>query len=86
MRWGGVGLKDGVFVPSPHGFVLLRPRPAPHNEENFLTPSPPHPIKLFFLLICPTTSTIFFKETYFINKNILKITTKFIQSNQINFY
>ena len=46
---------------------------------------PPHLVKLYFLLICPTTSTIFFNETYFIDKNILEITTKFIPSNQINF-
>ena len=73
----------------------LRPRLAPPHMmgKNF----PPHPcslgpheilshlIKLYFLLIFPITSTIFFKETYFINKNILEITTKFIPSNQINF-
>ena len=68
----------------------LRPRPAPHDGKNFLTPTvslgaPPHPVKLYFLLICPTISTIFFNETYFINKNILEITTKFILSNQFNF-
>ena len=43
------------------------------------------PGKTLFLLIFPTTSTIFFNETYFIDKNIFEITTKFIQSNQINF-
>ena len=94
MGWGGVASKDGVFVPTPHGIVLPHPRPTPHDGENFLTPSlplralrslAPPPKTLLFLLICPTISTIFFNETYFINKNILKITTKFIPSNQINF-
>ena len=40
-QWGGAGLKDGVFVPAPHGFFLPHPRPAPHDGEYFLTPSPP---------------------------------------------
>ena len=94
-RRGGVeGSKDGIFVPIPHGIVLPHPRPAPHDGENFLTPSPtlgaprspaPSCKTLLFLLIFPTISTIFFNETYFINKNILKITTKFIPSIQINF-
>ena len=47
--------------------------------------TPPYPVKLYFLLIFPTTNTVFFNETYFINKNILTITTKFIPLNQINF-
>ena len=71
----------------------LRPRPAPYDRENShpisapLGPheTPSHPVKFYFLLIYLTTSTIFFNETYFINKNILEITTKFIPSNQINF-
>ena len=29
MAMGRVGLKDGVFTPSPHGFVLPHPRHAP---------------------------------------------------------
>ena len=40
MGRGGAGPEDGVFVPAPHDFVLLYPRPAPHDEKNFLTPSP----------------------------------------------
>ena len=56
------------------------PRPIGPHE------TPPHLVKLYFLLICSTISTIFFSETYFINKNILKIITKFIPSNQINFF
>ena len=78
----------------------LRPRPAwfcltpcPHDGENFFTPSPPletlrspapsHKTLLFVNLL--TTSTIFLNETYFIDKNILEIKTKFILSNQFNF-
>ena len=89
-QWGGAASKDGVFVPTPHGIVLPHPRPTPHDGENFLTPSlplralrslAPPPKTLLFLLICPTISTNFFNETYFINKNILEITTKF--SHQI---
>ena len=30
---------NGIFVPTPHGFFLPHPRPAPHDGENFL----PHP-------------------------------------------
>ena len=57
------------------------PHPCPLGPRE----APPYPVKLYFLLICPTTNTIFFNETYFINKNILTITTKFISLNQINF-
>ena len=57
----------------------LRPRPASHDGENFLASSPtlrapPQPVKIYFLLICPIASTIFFNETFFINKNIPEIT------------
>ena len=41
MGRGGAGSKDGVFVPASHGFVLSHPRPALHDGECFLTPSPP---------------------------------------------
>ena len=86
----GAGLKDGVFALVPQDFVLLHPRPVPHDTENFLLhlrplgpcEVPSHLVKLYFLLICLTISTNFFNENYFINKNILEITTKFIPSNQ----
>ena len=86
----GRGGRMGIFIPASHDFVLLHPYPAPHDGKNFLTPflplkAPSHLVKLYFLLIFPTTSTIFINETYFINKNILEIITKFISSNQINF-
>ena len=41
MAMGQGGAKDGFFTPAPHGFVLPYPCSAQHNEENFLTPSPP---------------------------------------------
>ena len=34
----------------------------------------------------PTTITILFNKTYFVNKNILEITNKFIPLNQTNFF
>ena len=93
-QWGGVGPKDGVFALASHEFFLPHPRPAPHDRENFLPhlcplrpcAAPFHPVKLYFLLIFPTTITIFLnKMTCFNNKNILEIINKFILSNQTNF-
>ena len=59
-QWGEAGLKDEVFAPALHGFVLFHSRPTPHNRKNFPAPSPPlgprksssYPVKLYFLLIC----------------------------------
>ena len=90
MGQGGAGLKDGVFA-LPQDFVLLHSRSVPHDTENFLPylrplgpcEVPSHFVKFYFLLICLTISTNFFNKTYFINKNIFEITTKFIPSNQI---
>ena len=89
MERDGAGPKDGVFIPTLHGFVLPNLRPAPHERGKFLTPSPP-----FGALRSPAPSrktllfvnfsynySNFFNETYFINKNIFEITTKFIPSN-----
>ena len=46
----------------------------------------PRPVKFYLVLICPTTITILFNKTCFININIFdEITTKFILSNQTNF-
>ena len=53
------------------------PHPSPLGPHEALS----HHEKLYFLLICPIVSRIFFNETYFINKNILEIITKFIPSN-----
>ena len=92
-QWGKVRPKDGVFVPAPHAFVLPHPRPTLHDGENFLTlslplgapQSPAPPRKTLLFVNFPYNQYKFFNETYFINKNILEITTKFIPSNQINF-
>ena len=64
----------------------LRPRPASHDGENFLAPcptlgalrSPAPPRKILFFVNLPYNQYNFFNETYFINKNILEITIKFI--------
>ena len=70
----GQGEAEGWDLrPPPPPMVLscsipASPRPAPHDGENFLTPSPPplrprkvppYIVKLYFLLICPIISTIF---------------------------
>ena len=85
-------LKSWLCHCAPYGFVLPHPYPAPAWRKYFLThPRPlgprealPYPVKLYFLLFA-LQLVHFFNETYFINKNILEITTKFIPSNQINF-
>ena len=85
--------KDEIFAPTPHSFILFHSRPVLHDGENFLTSSllfgapqsPAPPRKTLLLINLPTTITIVFNKTYFVNKNILKITNKFIPSNQINF-
>ena len=63
--WGEA--KDGVFIPVLHGFVLsyscsLGPREVPS-----------YCIKLYFLLICPTTSTIFLMKPISLIKIYLKL-------------
>ena len=79
-QWGGAGPKDEIFAPAQHGFFLPHPRPLRPRK------APPYTIKLYFLLIFPTTITIFSnKITCFNNKNILEIINKFILSNQTNF-
>ena len=70
MGRGGPGPKDGVFAPAPHGFVLSHPCLAPPRmtEKIFLPNSrpldpceaPPHPVKLYFLLICLLLLQFFF--------------------------
>ena len=90
---GGAGLKDGVFALALHDFVLPHPRPTSHDGENFLALSlpleplqnPALPRKTLLLVNLPTTITIVFNKTCFVNKNILKITNNFIPSNQTNF-
>ena len=66
---GRGGAKGWGIRPCPAWFCLAPSSSRLHDGENFLTPSPPlggpwspalpYPVKLYFLLICPTTSTIF---------------------------
>ena len=81
-QWGGTGSKNGVFVPTSHGIILPHSRPDPHDGENFLTPSlpplrphkvPSYTVKLYFLLICPTISTIFLMKPISLIKIYLKL-------------
>ena len=90
----GRGESEGwSFTSAPYGFVLPHPHPAPHDGENFFVPSPPLGTpqtstlsrKTLLLINLPTTITIVFNKTCFINKNILEITNKFISSYQTNF-
>ena len=75
-QWGGTGPKDEIFAPVPHGFFLPHPRPASHDGENFLPypyplrsrEAPPYIVKLYFLLIFPTTITIFANKMTYFNK------------------
>ena len=93
--WGRTKGWSSSFVlshpyPTPHNgknFIV----PCITVPQGLVKPCP-HPVKPYFLLIFPTTIAyiyiyiyIFFNETYFINKNIFEITTKFITSNPINF-
>ena len=94
MEWGwrmefSPLLRMVLFCP-----ISILPCPALHNGKIFLTaflplraPKSPTPtLKTFLLVNLPTTITIFYSKTFFINKNILEITNKFILSNQTNFY
>ena len=96
MRQGGdeeAGSNDRVFIPAPHGFVLSHSRPAPPRMTgNIFSPhSRPlgprkalsYPVKLYFLLICPTTSTIFLMKPISLIKIYLKLQLNLC--HQINF-
>ena len=72
--------KMGVFTSASHSFFL--PHSCPLRPRKAL----PHPVKLYFLLICPTIITNFFNKNLFHNKNLFEIKIKFISSNQTNFY
>ena len=77
----------------PSHMILYYPILALYDRENFLAPSlslgalqsPAPPRKTLFLVNLPTTITIVFNKTSFMNKNIFEITNKFISSNQTNF-
>ena len=74
--------------PRPHGFVFPNPDPPCMMGKIFLLhssplgPVKPFPIHKTLLLVnLPTTVTIIFNKTCFVNKNILEIKNKFILSN-----
>ena len=89
MAMGRGGAKRWGLCPRLYGFVLPHPHPVPNDGENFLTPSPPlgasrspaSPVKLYFLLICPTTSIIFLMKPISMIKIYLKLQLNL--SNQI---
>ena len=61
-------MTGNTFSPHP---CSLRPREAPS-----------HPVKLYFLLICLITSTIFLMKLISLIKIYLKLQIYFIKSNQ----
>ena len=78
MGRGGTGSKDGVFVLVPHGFVLplarmmgktFSPHPYPLKPCEAL----PHPIKLYFLLICLQLVQFFLMKLISLIKIYLKL-------------
>ena len=78
---GRGGVKDEIFVPASHGFILPHPRLAPYDGETF-SPHPrplghpealPHLVKLYFLLICPIISTIVLMKLISLIKIYLKL-------------
>ena len=76
------------------GPILAQPRMTektflPHSRPLGPCEALPHPVKLYFLLICPTTSTIFLMKLISLIKIYLKLQLNLshkIKSNQINFY
>ena len=81
MGRGGAGPKDGIFTPAPHGFVLSYPCLASHDRKNFLPhprplaphKTPPHLVKLYFLLICPQLLQLFLIKPVSLIKIYLKL-------------
>ena len=65
----------------PSRMVLFYLFPTPHDGEIFLAPSPPlealqnpsHPIKLYFLLICPQKLQLFLIKPILLIKIYLKL-------------
>ena len=79
----GAGRGRRMGSSSPPRMVLSCPIPAPPRMTgNTFSPhprplgpheAPPHPVKLYFLLICPTTSTIFLMKPISLIKIYLKL-------------
>ena len=88
----GAGRGRRMGSSSPPHMVLSCPIPVlPRMTGNIFSPHPrplgpreasPCPIKLYFLLICPTTSTIFFMKLISLIKIYLKLKIYPIKSNQ----
>ena len=78
-----MGPKDGVFALTPHGFILPHPHPTlPCMTGKFFLPHPcpfgarkasPHPVKLYFLLICPQLLQLFLIKPISLVKIYLKL-------------
>ena len=85
MAMGRGGAKGWGLHPRPAWFYLApsSPRPAPpritgktfspHPRPLGPYEAPPHPVKLYFLLICPTTNTIFLMKPISLIKIYLKL-------------
>ena len=78
-QWGGARPKNGVFHPTWLSYPIPTP---PHMTGKTFSPhprplepreAPSHPIKLYFLLICPKTSTIFLMKPISLIKIYLKL-------------
>ena len=91
MAMGWSGAEGWGLRPYSHGFDLPNPCLIPHDKKNFLNPSPPlgsretPPVKLYFLLIYPITSTIFLMKPISLIKIYSKLQLNLshkIKSNQ----
>ena len=84
MTIGGVGSKDGVFTPARMAWQTTFPHPCPLG---FVRPHSPSKTLLCVNLphLAPHQLQFFISKICFININILKITIKFITSNQTIF-
>ena len=88
MAMGEAGPKDRIFTLVLHGFVLSHSHFTLHDGENFLVPSLPlrtlpHPVKFYFLLICLTTRTFFFKKIKLISSIKIYLKLQLNLSHQI---
>ena len=71
MGRGEVGSKDGVIVPAP--LRMTGNTFSPHPRSLGPREAPPYPVKLYFLLIYPSTSTIFLMKLILLIKIYLKL-------------
>ena len=80
MAMGRGGAEGWGLHPRPAWFCLAPSPPrmtgktfSPHPRPLGPREAPPHPVKLYFLLICPTTSTIFLVKPISLIKIYLKL-------------